>query len=156
MATATEELASLKIRASKREGEKTITIIDHAAGDNRTCTILEGVKILATWVNAGNGARVVHIVDHEKERERKLTNPKGSTIVRLNCRTPEQYSQFQAAKEVYFEEAKDPQIAIDLIIKALTAFSRGTIREWIRQGHDEAPGPPKAKLPPDLPAWLKD
>jgi hypothetical protein len=95
----------------------------------------------------------IHIVDHQAERERKRTNPKKSTKVMLNCRTPEQWKEFQMAKEPYFEIAGDPHIAIDCIIRALRSFSAETIQEWVKQGFEPGagPGPPKATIP----KWLE-
>jgi hypothetical protein len=101
----------------------------------------------------------IHIVDHAAERERKIGNPKRSTRVMLNCRTPEQYKEFQAAKEAYFEVAVDPHIAIDCMIRALTAFSRNTIADWVKQGFGPGEPPPKAHIPArpadDEPDWMK-
>jgi hypothetical protein len=102
----------------------------------------------------------IHVVDHAAERERKLSNPKKSTKVIFNCRTPEQYKEFQAAKEAYFEIAIDPHIAVDCIIRALSAFSPNVIREWVKQGFGPGEPPPAAAIPTELPGqevpeWLK-
>jgi hypothetical protein len=99
--------------------------------------------------------RKIHIIDHEAERERKLNNPQKSTRVIFNCRTAGQYKEFQAAKEPFFEIAGDPHIAVDCIIRALSAFSADTIREWVKGGHEPGPAPPKAELP-NIPDWLKE
>ena len=92
--------------------------------------------------------RQIHIVDHEAERERKRTNPKKSTKVMLNCRTPEQWKEFQMAKEPYFEIAGDPHIAIDCLIRALKSFDAETIRQWVKDGFEPGAGPQKAEIPP--------
>lgn len=105
----------------------------------------------------------VHVVDVEAERERKLKNPKKSTKIILNCRTPEQWKEMHAAKEPYFEIAVDPQIAIDCMIRALSAFSKETIAEWVKQGFSPGEPPPKANIPneplggeiPEELDWLK-
>ena len=95
--------------------------------------------------------RKIHIVDHEAERERKRTNPKQSTKVIFNCRTPEQWKEFQMVKEPYFEICGDPHIAIDCMIRALREH-HAEISKWVEEGHQA--GPPKAELP-DVPEWLK-
>lgn len=146
MATAAEELTRLKIRANKGEGQRRITIVDHFDGEKRTCSVLDGVKLLAGWVNAGKSEHKLHIVDHAEEKERRLANPKKSIRVVLNCRTPEQYAEFQQVKERYFDAATDPHIAIDLIIRALLA---GDPEAWLREGQQD--GPPQAEIP----SWLK-
>jgi hypothetical protein len=70
----------------------------------------------------------------------------------------------QMAKEPYFELAGDPHIAIDLIVRALTAFSEHTILEWAKQGYEKRArpvGPPRGELPAapaedEMPEWMKD
>jgi hypothetical protein len=116
------------------------------------------IKVAAAQAKGDQAAlnEKVHVVFHSAERKRKATNPTGSTRIMLNCRTPEQWKEFQMAKEVYFEEAVDPHIAVDLMIRALTAFSRETIRGWAKDGQPEAgPPPPKAEIP-ELPDFLRD
>jgi len=113
------------------------------------------IKVAAAMAKNDQAAlnRKIHIVDHEAERERKRTNPKQSTKAVFNCRTPEQWKEFQMAKEVYFEVAVDPHIAIDCIIRALKSHSAEEIKKWVEDGHQQ--GPPKAELPDDIPGWLK-
>jgi len=119
MATLQEEFNAMKIKIAKAM----------ATGDTATLN------------------RQIHIVDHEAERERKRTNPKKSTKVMLNCRTPEQWKEFQMAKEPYFEIAGDPHIAIDCLIRALKFFDAETIRQWVKDGFEPGAGPPKANIP---------
>ena len=79
-------------------------------------------KAMAT----GNEAALkekIHVVFHSEEEKRKRTNPSKSTRIMLNCRTPEQWKEFQMAKERYFEVAVDPHLAIDCMVRALNAFS---------------------------------
>ena len=147
MATITEEIPSLKLRAAKRQGEAKITIVDHTSGETFTCTVTEGIRKFVAMADKGAGSHMVHIVDAKEERERKLKNPKNSMKRIFNCRTPEQYKEFNAALEPYFEEAVDPHLAIDLVVKALSAFSRNVIRDWVRQG---------AEHPDDLPEFLRE
>lgn len=153
MGTAQEELASLKIRAQKGDGSRRITLVDHAEKTSRSGTVLEGVSLLAALVDGGKGERQIHVVDHQQEKARKLENPSGATRKVFNCRTPEQWKEFNAAVEPYFEEAVDPHIAIDLVIKALTAFTRATIRSWVQDQNTE-PGAPATE--PELPDFLRD
>ena len=129
MATAHEELVALKLRAAKGESEKRITLVNHTEKTNVSCSVKEGITILATR-NANDS---IHIVDQAAEKERKLTNPKASTRRVFNCRTPAQWTEFNKALEPYYDGAQDPHIAIDLIIKALTAFSPQTIADWVKQ-----------------------
>jgi hypothetical protein len=91
--------------------------------------------------------RQIHIVDHEAERERKRTNPKKSTKVMLNCRTPDQWKEFQMAKEKYFETAVDPHLAIDCMVRALNSHSAEEIARWVKEGFEPGIGPPKANVP---------
>jgi hypothetical protein len=143
MAEATVELVKLKVEAAKKRGADKITIVDHTAKTRQSCTIAEGVALVAGMVNKDQGGHILHVVDHRAEKARKLTNPAGSTRRVFNCRTPDQYREFNVALEPYFEEAVDPHMAIDCIIRALRAFSRGTIRGWIQSGHEPSP----SKLP---------
>lgn len=167
MASAKDELAALKVRAGKKQGGDRITIINHTAGTTQSCTVTEGIPYLAGLVDKGAGQNSIHVVDAKAEKERKLTNPKNSTKRIFNCRTPEQWKELNVVLEPYYEEAIDPHIAIDLVIKALAAFSRATIAAWVKAGRDEHPGPPKAEpipgeewfQPPadgELPDFLKD
>jgi hypothetical protein len=146
MADATAELVRLKLLAPKRALDK-ITIVNHTTVEKMSCTVTEGIKAVASLVEKGFGWHTLHIVDQKAEKQRKLENPSGSTRRVFNCRTPEQYKEFNAALEPYFEEAVDPQIAIDCIIKALRAFSRPTIRGWVNAGHEPSPS--------NLPDFLK-
>lgn len=76
----------------------------------------------------------------------------------LDCRTPEQWTEVHMAKEVYFEVAGDPHVAIDLLIRALKAHPIETLRAWLAEGHQHpgdvkpGPAPPKAEIP----EWLKE
>lgn len=99
-------------------------------------TVREEFELLKAKIHAGKENEIVHVVWHEQERRRKLQNPNRSTRVMLNCRTPEQWKQFQAAKEKYFELAKDPQIGIDLMIRALIA-GHAHIASWLNEGQEE-------------------
>jgi hypothetical protein len=143
MAEATRELVKLKVEAAKRRGADKITIVDHTGNTRQSCTIAEGVALVAGMIEKGKGGHILHVVDQKAEKKRKLENPKGSTRRIFNCRTPEQYKELNGALEPYYEEAIDPQIAIDCIIKALRAFSRQTIRTWVNAGHEPSP----SKLP---------
>ena len=106
----------------------------------------------------GEGQHMVHLVDHVAEQKRKRTNPGKSTRVSLNCRTPEQWSEFQMCKERFFEICSDPHVALDLMIRALKAPNEATLRAWLAEGHqqegDRPAGPSKAELP-SIPDWLK-
>ena len=100
---------------------------------------------------------------HRQEKERKLKNPTNATKKIFNCRTPEQWKEFNAALEPFYEESLDPHIAIDLIVRALTSVSRETIREWLDKAREDGP-PPAEPLPGDewfepkeeLPDFLRD
>lgn len=150
MSTAAEELNTLKVRLSKhpKQGADKLTLIDHTSGARQSCTLAEGIPFLANLVEKNQGAHVIHVVDHKKERTRKLTNPDGTTKRIFNCRTPEQWKELNVALEPYYEEAVDPHIAIDLIIKALGAFTRETIRGWVKDGNGAGPGPPPSERIP--------
>jgi hypothetical protein len=103
----------------------------------------------------------VHMVDHIKEKQRKRTNPSKSTRISLNCRTPEQWTEFQMAKEKYFDVISDPHVALDLMIRALKAPDDETLKAWLASGHQQSgditpgPAPPRAEIP-NLPSWLKE
>ena len=154
MASAKDELAALKIRAGKGQGQARVTLINHTAHTSVTCSIVEGVNILALLVEKGQSNNSIHIVDHAAEKERKLTNPKGTTRRVFNCRTAEQWTEFNKVLERYYDEAVDPHIAIDLIIKALGAFSPETIRGWANQV--EEPTADQALDETPLPSFLQD
>jgi len=120
-------------------------------------TIKEEFESLKIRIAKGEGNKTIHVVDHDAELKRKRTNPAKSTRVTLNCRTPEQWSEFQMAKERYFELAKDPQVALDLLIRALNAPSKDVLELWLADGLEQpgdAPRPPKSELP-NIPDWLK-
>ena len=117
-------------------------------------TIKQEFESLKIRINKGEGEKLIHVVDHDAERKRKRTNPSKSTRVLLNCRTPEQWSEFQMAKEVYYDVAGDPHVAIDLFIRALKAQPEETLRAWLAEGHQQEGDrvqPPKAEIP----EWLK-
>lgn len=158
MATILEERESLKIRIGKGGGADRLVVIDHTSGENLSGTATEVFYALGGRVEKGEGSHVIHIVDQAKEKDRKRTNPDKSTRMSLNCRTPEQWSEMQMQKERYFSIAVDPNIAIDLMIKALGAFSDNVIADWVRQGHEDRPGPPRAEIPAgeELPEWMRD
>jgi hypothetical protein len=155
MATAKDELAALKMRAAKRPKHTAdkITLIDHTTGQRATSSVLEGIGWLANLVEKGGSEHMVHVVDLAEEKKRKLTNPTNATKRMLNCRTPEQWKELNAALEPYYEEAVDPHIAIDLIIRALRTQPRETIREWVSEGHG-APPSPSERMPGD--EWFED
>lgn len=104
---------------------------------------------------------MIHVVDHDAERKRKRTNPSKSTRISLNCRTPEQWSEFQLAKERFFDVVSDPHVALDLMIRAMKLPTEDELRAWLADGHQQpgdvtpGPAPPKAELP-DLPSWMKE
>ena len=133
VATARDELTALKLRALHGEREKRVTLVDHTAKTTQSSNVAEAIAFLANLVEKGKGLNSIHVVDLEAEKERKLTNPKGSTRRVFNCRTPDQWKKFNEALEPYYDGAQDPHIAIDLIIKALTAFSPQTIADWVKQ-----------------------
>lgn len=105
----------------------------------------------------GEGNKTIHVVDHDAEKKRKRTNPSKSTRISLNCRTPEQWSEFQMAKEKYFDVVSDPHVALDLMIRALKAPDDATLKAWLESGHehpsDAKPGPPPPRA--EIPDWLK-
>lgn len=120
-------------------------------------TIKEEFESLKIRIAKGEGQEIIHVVDHAKEKQRKRTNPSKSTRVSLNCRTPEQWSEFQLAKERFFEICSDPHIALDLMIRALKAPNESTLRAWLAEGHQQEGDrvlPPKAEIP-KIPDWLK-
>lgn len=141
MSTAIDELTALKIRAGKKQGDARITIIDHTEKKTITCTVLEGVAVLAHLVGLSKGHHSIHIVDAAEERKRKLTNPNRSTRRVFNCRTPEQWKELNKVLEVFYDLAGDPHVAVDLIIRALKIPPR-TIEAWLHEGAQE-------------PEWLK-
>jgi hypothetical protein len=139
----------MKLRAAKNEGADKITMIDHTASERHSCSVLEAVTHLARLVEKGAGEHMIHVVDLKAEKERKLKNPKGSTKRVFNCRTPEQLIELNTKLEPFYEEAVDPHIAIDLIVRALNV-PRETIRSWVHEGEEERQGPPPAApLPGD-------
>jgi len=139
MATATDELAALKIRAAKGESLAKITLIDHTAGKRTTCTVQQAIGTLAWLCENEKSHHSIHIVDYRQEKERKLKNPQNSTKRILNCRTPEQWKELNAVLEPFYEEAKDPHIALDLIIRSLAAVKPETIRAWLAEVAEELP-----------------
>lgn len=115
-------------------------------------TKIELFNQLKIDIAKGEGQHSVHMVDHVKEDERKRTNPQKSTRVMLNCRTPEQWREFQMAKERFFVIAVDPHIAIDLMVRALNHVDDAGIRAWLSSGHEtNLTQPPRAEIP----EWAK-
>jgi len=118
-------------------------------------TIKEEFESLKIRIAKGEGNEIIHVVDHAKEKQRKRTNPAKSTRVMLNCRTPEQWSEFQMAKERYFELISDPHVALDLMVRALKAPKDEELKAWLAAGHqqdgDAGPAPSKA----DIPEWAR-
>lgn len=114
-------------------------------------TKLELFNQLKIDLNKGEGGDLVHMVDHAKEKQRKRTNPVKSTRVLLNCRTPEQWTEFQMAKERYFDLISDPHVALDLMIRALKTPTVDELKAWLASGHQQAgdagPAPSKAEIP---------
>jgi hypothetical protein len=164
MATEKEELESLKIRVNARQGNDRITIIDHAAKSSVTCTVFQGFNILKDRCAKSGGVRVIHIVDHKSEKKRKAENPERSTRMVINAGSPEAWSALQLQKDRYVEIAVDPSIGILLMIRALQQQDDETLREWLREGHqqenDRAPDVAEpADFAPqgdgDVPDWLK-
>jgi hypothetical protein len=114
--------------------------------------------IVAKATATGNTAvlhKKIHVAHLDDEVKRKRTNPAKSVRVVLNCRTPEQWTEFQMAKERFFQIAVDPHLALDLMIRTLKIPNDETLKEWLADGHqqtgDRPAGPPKAELPD----WLK-
>jgi hypothetical protein len=118
-------------------------------------TIKEEFESLKIRIGKGEGGQMIHVIDHAKERERKRTNPEKSKRISLNCRTPAQWTEFQMAKERYFEVISDPHVALDLMIRALKAPTDDELKAWLASGHqqegDVGPPPPKAEFP----EWAK-
>jgi hypothetical protein len=122
-------------------------------------TVKEEFESLKIRINKGEGGKVIHVVDHDAEVKRKRTNPSKSTRIILNCRTPEQWTELQMAKERYFVIAVDPHLALDLIVRALNQMDDQTLRAWLAEGHqnpgDVTPGPAPQKAEFPAPDWLK-
>ena len=162
MATISEERESLKIRIGKGGANDKLTVIDHTSDTRFSGNATEIFYALGKRIDKGEGSHVIHIVDQAAEKERKRKNPERSTRMMLYCRTPVQWSEMQIQKERYMEIAVDPHIGIDCMIRALGAFSRSTIAEWVKQGFGPGDPPPKAEIPPyqgpseaELPDWMK-
>ena len=125
-------------------------------------TLKDEFELLKAKINAGKGNEICHVVYHSAELKRKKTNPDKSTRMMLQCRTPEQWTEMQMQKERYMAIAVDPGIGLDLMIKALAAFSEQVIRGWVKDGNEERPGPTPAEPMPgedwfdsDLPESLR-
>lgn len=113
-------------------------------------TIKEEFESMKIRIAKGEGSKVIHIVDHEAEKKRRRNNPENSTKIYLNCYSPQGWRAIQTQKDRYFTLAVDPHIAIDLMARALAAFSDSVLRDWIEQGHSK-PG----EAPPDTPDWMR-
>jgi hypothetical protein len=98
--------------------------------------------------------RKIHIVDQEAERTRRRTNPDKSTKVYLKCYSPENWKRFSTQKDRYFTIAVDPEIAIEMICRALEWIDDFTLRQWISGGHEQEE--PDAVAEEDLPDWAKE
>lgn len=156
MASVKEERETLKIRIGKREGHTLITIVGHNPHWSWKGTIKEGFEILKAKPDGDK----VHIVDGDTERRRKSENPNNSTRVVLNCRTPDQWKEFQAVKERYMEIAVDPHIFVDLLIWALSLPSDNELQARIDETGAEREinrdsGRDSGKED-ELPAWARE
>jgi len=118
-------------------------------------TVKEEYELLKAKILAGKENETIHVVWHDQERKRKQENPKKSTRMSIDCRTPDAWSAMQMEKERYFAVAIDPHIAIEFMIRALREVDDAKLREWLAEGHqqegDLLPGPPKAVIP----EWLR-
>ena len=123
-------------------------------------SVKEEFESLKIRIAKGEGNEIIHVVDHAAERKRKRTNPSKSTRISLNCRTPEQWSEFQMAKEKYFDVVSDPHVALDLMIRALNLPDEDVLKEWLASGHqhpgDVKPGPPPPRAQIPEPDCLKE
>ena len=123
-------------------------------GETQIATLKEEFELLKAKINAGKGNEVCHVVFHSAELKRKRENPQQSTRIVFNARTAEAWTEFQMQKERYMSIAVDPHIGVDLIIKALAAFSDATIRGWANQA--EEPSADQALDETPLPEFLQD
>jgi hypothetical protein len=161
VAEAKHELVALKLRVAKKQGADRVVLIDHSVEPrvSYSCSVADGVKWLANLVEKSGSGHSIHVVDEKAEKERKLTNPKKSTKKVLNCRTPQQWVEWNQAEERFFDLARDPHIAIDLMIRALKAPDAATLEAWLADGHttpgDVKPGPAPQKAEMPGPDWLR-
>ena len=97
----------------------------------------------------------VHLVNHDAEKKRRKENKNRTTRITMEAYSPESYSEFHVERDRYIRLAVDPSIGVQLMIRAMKAFSDSIIVDWLKDGHqtegDEA-GPPPEKA--SLPEWL--
>lgn len=111
-------------------------------------TVLEELNRLKALVHSGHQDEVIHVVMTEREAKRRRENPKKTTRLSMEMHSPEAYSEFHVERERFFAAAKDPRIAIDLIIRALRQVDDATLHKWLESGHEPEPE--------SLPDWLRE
>jgi len=109
-------------------------------------TVLEELNRLKALVYSGHENEIVHVVMTEREAKRRRENPKKSTRLSMEMYSPEAYSEFHVERERFFQVAKDPRIAVDMLIRALRQVDDETLRKWLQDGAQESD---------EIPAWLK-
>lgn len=144
MASAHDELTNLKMRAAKKEGAKLITIINHTKRVKHTCSLTDGVRLLARLVETNHAEDSIHIVDHASERKRKADNPTNSTRVVFDSGSPGFYKRFHAQRQRYYDLAKDMGIAMEMVLWALESRTDKDILDQINEGSE-----------PDEPEWIR-
>ena len=117
-------------------------------GETPIATVKEEFERLKALINAGKEQERIHIVYTDRDARKRQENPQKSTRIVFNTYSADAYAEFYKQKERYFKIAVDPHLAVDLMIRALAAFSDATVRDWVEQGHS-----PEVNALPD---WAKE
>lgn len=139
MATVKEELEEFKIRLGKKQDAHRVTIVDHVKGSNTTCNVREGFIHLTQRVAAGEEGYLVHIVDHEKERIRKLT-PSTKTIAKIDFGSNDVLLEYYAQRERIVAKVGTMSIVNHIIGDGIIATLHGLTDARLEQLMTEGDG----------------
>jgi hypothetical protein len=161
MATAEIELTNLKLAAAKKRGDEKISIVNHDVQPPglQSCTLKEGIAILADMASHGRSQAIVHIVYVDQDRRRKRLNEpregrKPQVRFMVDCGTPEIFKDLYCEWDRILTQVGNKTVALSILIDWLRALTEKRIAKKLEEGtgtpiakNPSAPGPPPAQLP---------
>jgi len=159
MATAEIELTNLKLAAGKKRADEKISIVNHDVNPPglQSCTIKEGISILADMASKGRSQALVHIVYVDQDRKRKRENrptdgKKPQVRFSVDCGTPEIFADLYCEWDRILTQVGNKTVALSILIDWLRALTEKRIATKLEAGastpkNPAAPGPPPAQLP---------
>jgi hypothetical protein len=124
----------------------------------QSCTIKEGIAILAGMASKGRSQAIVHIVYVDQDRKRKRENKplpgkKPQVKFCVDCGTPEIFRDLFTEWDRILAQVGNKTVALSILIAWLKKLDTQRIAKKLEEG-EPAPahsGPPKAELP----KWLQ-